>query len=199
MFSQTSKHPKDFVFQEYLDNELPTLERKNFEDHLSACYECRELLSVEKSIYSLIGSLQEVELSTDLSPVILNKIKTTKQTKPLFERTIRIQMALTVCLVSIIYSSLSLDIVNITIQETMGIIISGAQSLIFSLSQSISKLYQILSNFQPSHFFTNVVSRTRSYSLNHILLLTISSSLLWLAGNKVLIWDKTINDRLNGG
>lgn len=199
MDTQKNNHPKEFFFQEYLDKELSPSDRRNFEKHINWCEKCREVMLELQDLYSQIEGLSEFEAPSDLSPVILDRIKSVKRVEPLLKRMTTIQIALTTILVLISFSLTSFDLINSSLSDILAIVLSGLQKSIGAIFDGINSFYYLITNIKFSFNNIDTFSVLDAPSLNHLLLFTISSGLLWLLGNKVLLTRINHNYTINGG
>ncbi len=199
MDTQKNNHPKEFFFQEYLDKELSPSDRRNFEKHINWCEKCKEVMLELQDLYSQIEGLSEFEAPSDLSPVILDRIKSVKRVEPLLKRMTTIQITLTTILVVISFSLTSFDLINSSLSDILTIVLAGLQKSIWSIFDGINSFYYLITNIKISFNNIDAFSVLDAPSLNHLLLFTISSGLLWLLGNKVLLTRINQNFTINGG
>jgi len=199
MDTQKNNHPQEFLFQEYLDKELSVSDRMNFEKHINWCVKCEEVMLELQDLYSQIEGLSEFEPPSDLSPEILNRIKSVKRVEPLLKRMTMIQISFTSVLVIISLSIISLDLFNSILSDFMTLVLSGLQKSILSIFDGISSLYNIITNIEVTFSNIDALSVLDAPSLNHLLLFTISSGLLCLLGNKILLTRINHNYTINGG
>lgn len=199
MDTQKNNHPQEFIFQEYLDNELSPSDRRNFEKHINWCKKCREEMLELRDLYSQIEGLSEFEPPSDLSTEILNRLKSGKIGEPLLKRMTMIQISFTSVLVTISLSIISLDLINSFLSDLLTLVLSSLQKSIWSIFDGISSFYNLIMNIEITFSNIDALSVLDAPSLNHLLLFTISSGLLWLLGNKVLLTRINHNYTINGG
>ena len=199
MDTQKNNHPQEFLFQEYLDKELSVSDRRNFEKHINWCVKCEEVMLELQDLYSQIEGLSEFEPPSELSPEILNRIKSVKRVEPLLKRMTMIQISFTSVLVIISLSIISLDLINSFLSDLLTLVLSGLQKSIWSIFDGISSFYNLITSIEITFSNIDALSVLDAPSLNHLLLFTISSGLLWLLGNKVLLTRINQNFTINGG
>jgi hypothetical protein len=199
MDNQKNTHPQEFIFQVYLDEELSPSHRRNFEKHINLCEKCREVMLELQDLYSQIEGLSEFEPPSDLSTEILNRIKSVKRVEPLLKRMTTVQIAFTTILVLISFSLTSFDLINSALSDILTIVLSGLQKSIWSIFDGINSFYNLITNIKIPFSNIDVFSVLDAPSLNHLLLFTISSSLLWLVGNRVLLSRINHTYKINGG
>ena len=152
-----------------------------------------------QDLYSQIEGLSEFEPASDLSPVILDRIKSVRKVEPLLKRMTTVQIALTTILMLISFSLTSFDLINSALSDILTIVLSGLQKSIWSIFDGISSFYNLITNIEVTFSNIDALSVLDAPSLNHLLLFTISSGLLWLLGNKVLLTRINQNFTINGG
>ena len=199
MDTQKNNHPQEFIFQEYLDRELSPSDRRNFEKHINWCEKCREEMLELQDLYSQIEGLSKFEPPSDLSTEILNRLKSGKIGEPLLKRMTMIQISFTFVLVTISLSIISLDLINSFLSDLLTLVLSGLQKSIWSIFDGISSFYNLITSIEVTFSNIDALSVLDAPSLNHLLLFTISSGLLWLLGNKVLLTRINHNYTINGG
>lgn len=62
------------LFSAYIDNEIDEKDRKDLEEHVEACMDCKDELEYLKKIVSAVGSLEEVELPGDFKETLHEKL-----------------------------------------------------------------------------------------------------------------------------
>lgn len=62
------------LFSDYIDNEIDEKDRKNLEEHVEACMDCKNELEYLKKIVNAVGSLDEVELPGDFKETLHEKL-----------------------------------------------------------------------------------------------------------------------------
>jgi hypothetical protein len=199
MDTQKNNHPQEYIFQVYLDEELSPSHRRNFEKHINWCEKCREVMLELQDLYSQIEGLSEFEPPSDLSTVILDRLIYGKKGEPLLKRMTMIQISFTSVLVIISLSITSLDLINSILSDLLTLILSGLQKSIWSIIDGISSFYNLITNIKIPFSNIDVFSVFNAPSLNHLLLFAISSGLLWLLGNRVLLSRINHTYKINGG
>jgi hypothetical protein len=199
MDTQKNNHPQEFIFQEYLDKELSPSDRRSLEKHINRCEKCREVILELQDLYSQIEGLSEFEPPTDLSPEILNRIKSVKRVEPFLKWMTTVQIALTTILVLISFSLTSFDLINSSLSDILTIVLSNFQESTKSIFEAISNFNTFITNVEIAFIDINTHLIVNTFTLNHLLLFTISSGLLWLLGNKVLLTRINHNFTINGG
>lgn len=199
MHNRINNHPKEIAFHEYLDYELSQSERESFEEHLSNCQECAEALLALEDLFVQIAGISPVEISNDLSPEILEKIIQFNRIEPLLKRAVWFQIAAIIGLIFILFSHVPNKIFQNTLIEIQNNFVSVITSIITSLSEIISAILQNVSRIEFVRI-ENWGFLAKDYlSANLLIVLFISTGLLWFVGNRILLPKSSITHSPNGG
>ncbi len=199
MYSQKNNHPLENIFQEFLDQELAISDKKEFEDHIKNCSECKAKLNSLERLYLQIEGISEKSLSRDFSSEIIGKIESQSNIISPFPRwVVFTQILVTVIVIVTIFSFLTINYdfsIFSRIQFTWA---SNVQPFFNSISNGLNNLYHSLLEFDLTFSNSSFFSSSNFLSSGYILLLTISASLVWIVGNKLLLSNFNQNN-INGG
>jgi anti-sigma factor RsiW len=76
------EHLNDDEILEFLDGNLPAVERTSFEEHLSKCPVCREALKQYQNLYEGLSREEGFVLSKGFAESVVSRIETVAQEKP---------------------------------------------------------------------------------------------------------------------
>lgn len=74
-FNRDQYHPNQDNLQGYLDQALDPKDSRIVEEHLDSCSVCREQISSLEKLYLQLGTLPEISLKQDFSPVVMEMIR----------------------------------------------------------------------------------------------------------------------------
>lgn len=199
MHNPSDPHPDEITFNEYLDNELSLSEREKFEKHLSGCQECALTLSALKELFTQIEGLQPIEFSRDISPFVVNEIIHIGKLEPLLKRTTWLQI-----------STISILLTGVIILASIESIKNTFSNLVNDFGSNFVMLISLISSFFNSFISQTINMEIHFLSIPHniipdnipfnlLIIITVFISLLWLAGNRILLPNSSIFHSQNGG
>lgn len=199
MKSQSKKHPSEIDFHAYLDGELSQPERDRFEAHIHQCDSCQRSLANTEELFHQIEGLPTQEFSIDLSTAVVNEINQHRRFEPFILRTTWAQGIATVALIAAIFYFLSVT----GFQNQM---IAGLNTFILDASYSLDTIaaafwaqFQDMLLIDYSQLLRWEFPSTQLINTNLLIALSISSGLLWVVGNRLLLPKLSIRHSANGG
>jgi Putative zinc-finger len=181
---------------EYLDETLEASTRENVQDHLQSCPECQARLNEIQGIFRLLGELPESELEHDLRPTLMLQLgkKPTLPMHPIFA--VQAGAALGTVLWLVIAASSLIRIPAIRFPYP-GFQFPNLDPVSLGLAFQRS-LPNALTNLPPPRLilpdslmsFARLPELGTQPSLSHLALLIVSTLILGLIGNALLM-DQT--------
>jgi anti-sigma factor RsiW len=174
-------HTTDDLLNEYLDNALTQTQRSEIEGHLRECDECSTRVNELRALFDEIESLPEAKLEHDLSKAIAAAANRRVTFAPLLWLIFAAQ-AIIALVAFAVAGWLTLPLIQQTV-DMNGIVAQSIETLTVEwanwISESQLALEQTLQTLtQPLPFEASMLM---------IALLVAAVSLLWIAGNGLLI------------
>jgi predicted anti-sigma-YlaC factor YlaD len=198
-------HLSDALIHEYLDEVLQPGERARATAHLSQCAACANRLAHARALFQALEELPEVALQRDLAPGVLDSINATRSTTGHDSKTLRrvfLGQLLAALVILVLawptivnwlpvglpsgYGQLALQFISTTLLDWT----SRLEALNMSIQAGIDLLSESWGQIAHSAFWSQV-------SILEVTLLLASVTILWLAGNTLLLRSRGRGGRLS--
>lgn len=191
MNNPEGSHFPESHFHAYLDGELSHSERDTFDGHLKTCSGCRSYLKTLAGFYKMIESLPEVEIERDLSTIVTQQIRASRN------RSLRWKITLAAQLLAsgfLFWFAWPLIAPYIQTLQSSKWALSEAEAVsmitehINEISQVVNPFFEQLSAQLSGYVHTFDIALADSL----VVPLLVSATLLWVIGNKLLLGERKI-------
>jgi len=172
-------HITDFQLNEYLDNVLGISERGKVDAHLRSCKECSARFEELRLVFTELEHLQEVEPSHDLTSAVMTHL--TQPQSRLWTRAFAVQFGAALGTVLFFAAEIA-QTIYVPALSDFQLSIPKFRFAILNLPPSIPYL---------SFHFPKLPALPLSLSNSQIFITIVSTLLLWLIGNVVLLRERS--------
>jgi hypothetical protein len=183
-------HLDDITLNEYLDHALDESRHAEVALHLHICIECRAKLEGLQLLFTELGSLPDTYLETDLTPSILARLPRNKPIRIFpWTRTLAAQLGIVFGFIFWLGMQVTPFIMfpQITSPKLPTISMQTLFVQLFSVQFPIPKFQFPDINYQMPTINIQLPFPSIQLSTNHIIILAISTLLLWGVGNLLLL------------
>ncbi len=182
-------HLADDGLFEYLDQELSPESRQKIESTLAECAECQERLLEIRRLFGEIESLEAIDLERDLVSAVMERVpgETGFRTLPNLSASLSLQSLVAVLILA---ASLPALLQQASITELAGMVQDNNRLLLETLQGGLAAVMEIVTQLRiglEAVLSETVALQTGPIELVLILPLLISTGLLWLVGNGILL------------
>ncbi len=182
-------HLADDGLFEYLDQELSPESRQKIETTLAECAECQERLLEIRRLFGEIESLEAIDLERDLVSAVMVRVpgETGFRTLPNLSASLSLQSLVAVLILA---ASLPALLQQASITELAGMVQVNNRLLLETLQGGLAAVMEIVTQLRvglEAVLSETVALQTGPIELVLILPLLISTGLLWLVGNGILL------------
>ncbi len=182
-------HLADDGLFEYLDQELSPESRQKIETTLAECAECQERLLEIRRLFGEIESLEAIDLERDLVSAVMVRVpgETGFRTLPNLSASLSLQSLVAVLILA---ASLPALLQQASITELAGMVQDNNRLLLETLQGGLAAVMEIVTQLRvglEAVLSETVALQTGPIELVLILPLLISTGLLWLVGNGILL------------
>jgi hypothetical protein len=199
MQNPINNHPQEIVFHEYLDNELSSPERENFETHLSYCQKCAQALFTLKDLFTQIEGLPQIDYSDDFSLSVIDEINHLTAIEPQIKRTTWIQISIISILMTILFSSISGESIQSSLSNTLNNLGTSIAAIASAITEFTTTFPVQFPDFNILFFPNWDVFPFDFLTIKITFAITIASGLLWFVGNRILLQNSSLYQSANGG
>ena len=184
-------HLDDFTLNEYLDHALDESVRAEAEAHLQTCIACRAKLEEFRAFFAELDNLPEAPLERDLTPGILARLPHKVSSRTTWIRTRAFAAQLGVVIGFVFW--LGMQIVPLirtpqfALPELPTIEVRTLFMSLLSVQFPIPEFRFPVFNFLMPTFDVQLPSINMQLSTTHAVALALSTLLLWVVGNIVLL------------
>ncbi len=182
-------HLADDGLFEYLDQELSPESRQKIESTLAECAECQERLLEIRRLFGEIESLEAIDLERDLVSAVMVRVpgETGFRTLPNLSASLSLQSLVAVLILA---ASLPALLQQASITELAGMVQDNNRLLLETLQGGLAAVMEIVTQLRiglEAVLSETAALQTGPIELVLILPLLISTGLLWLVGNGILL------------
>ncbi len=182
-------HLADDGLFEYLDQELSPESRQKIESTLAECAECQERLLEIRRLFGEIESLEAIDLERDLVSAVMARVpgETGFRTLPNLSASLSLQSLVAVLILA---ASLPALLQQASITELAGMVQNNNRLLLETLQGGLAAVMEIVTQLRvglEAVLSETAALQTGPIELVLILPLLISTGLLWLVGNGILL------------
>ncbi len=182
-------HLADDGLFEYLDQELSPESRQKIETTLAECAECQERLLEIRRLFGEIESLEAIDLERDLVSAVMVRVpgETGFRTLPNLSASLSLQSLVAVLILA---ASLPALLQQASITELAEMVQDNNRLLLETLQGGLAAVMEIVTQLRvglEAVLSETVALQTGPIELVLILPLLISTGLLWLVGNGILL------------
>jgi hypothetical protein len=191
-------HLDDYTLNEYLDRALDESARAEVEAHLDTCAACNAKLDELRKLFAELGDLPEVNFEGDLAPAIFERLPRHEPIRPwVWTRSLAAQLGVVVGFVfwlgmqvtsfvrvpQFAWPKVSTVELRSLFMHLLTIQFSIPKFRFPDFSYQISTLNIQMPSFTPPALF----KASFQVSTVHIVVLAISTIILWVVGNVILL------------
>jgi hypothetical protein len=191
-------HLDDYTLNEYLDRALDESARAEVEAHLDTCAACNAKLDELRKLFAELGDLPEVNFEGDLAPAIFERLPRHEPIRPwVWTRSLAAQLGVVVGFVFWLGMQVTsfVSVPQFAWPKVSTIELRSLFMQLLTIQFSISKfcfpdlVYRIptlniqMPSFNPPALF----KASFQVSTVHIVVLAISTIILWVVGNVILL------------
>ncbi len=180
------EHPSQDTFFTYLDKSMSSAENEVLAVHLESCQDCQKRFNEVRRLFEIIASVPEIQLNRDLSPLVMAHLQPLASPRFL-SAAVFLQFLASVVILAFAIPVLLQHPSLAEVLHHVDAFLQGIPSVADLLSEWFLPLAVDVESFfvsaangltQTDRLITDILS---------VIPLVISSSLLWLVGNGILI------------
>ncbi len=200
MSDKTKLHPEEIRVHEYLDEALDPEARGELEAHLAYCSHCLNRLEELRSLFSALETLADLHLKRDFTSPVLNAIRPPIKVSPTLRVLAWVQAIVAMVLFILAWPSLAIEKQFSPIFETGEQILLTVEDNIPQVPALLTALQSRINEIATQKFefaLPEIPISTSAYPALGLWLLIGSAALLWLVGNRSLLYPLIQNQPSN--